>query len=226
MTVNFLHIEWVRVFDLTGKKWLLFPALLLILFGLESCKGAECAALLTSVSDTDSDCVVDTSDNCPFTYNPLQRDTDENDIGDECEDEEDVAALVTNITPPETEFLYPAPTQTTKANPATNFVPQKNCTAYSVVGCQGHLIETFESPDYRADSPYSLYNPFSTFGSLTGTCSAYNPQSPWPPALYCLDSDQTVTFIGYLSENPFVPKRLAPCPTLDQLGKPDELCQP
>lgn len=224
--MNILHIEWVRVFDLTGKKLFLFPALLLVLFALEGCKGAECGAMLTSVLDVDSDCVTDTSDNCPFTYNPLQRDTDDNDIGDECEDEESVVELLTkNNTPTETEFAYPAPTQTTKTNPITDFVPAKNCTSYSVVGCQGQLIETFESPDYHADSPYSLYNPYSTFGSLTGTCSAYNPQSPWPPALYCIDPDETVTFVGYLSENPFVPHRLAPCPTLEQLGKPDELCQ-
>lgn len=223
--MNILHIEWVCVFDLTGKKLLLLPVLLLVILGLASCKGAECGAMLTSVVDVDSDCVSDTSDNCPFTYNPLQRDTNDNDIGDECEDEEAVASLVTSVTPPETDLVYPAPIQTIETNPVTDFVPTKKCTAYSVVGCQGRIIETFESPDYHADSPYSLYNPYSTFGSLTGTCSAYNPQSPWPPALYCLDSDHVISFVGYLSENPFVPQRLAPCPTLEQLGKPDELCQ-
>lgn len=39
--------------------------------------------------DTDEDGFVDQSDNCPMTYNPLQTDLDDDQLGDVCDDDED-----------------------------------------------------------------------------------------------------------------------------------------
>jgi len=38
-----------------------------------------------SVQDSDNDTIVDAADNCPYTYNPSQLDTNNNGIGDVCE---------------------------------------------------------------------------------------------------------------------------------------------
>lgn len=189
---------------------------------LQGCKGAECAASVGSTTDVDSDCVPDASDNCPFTYNPLQRDTDDNSIGDECEDEEGVAELVKFESDPA--LIYPKP-QTEASTKTSDFQPVKNCVAYYVLGCHGHTIETFESEDRDANSADSLYNPESTFGSLTGTCSAFNDLAPWPPALYCLKQDEDLFFVGYLSSNPAINQGFSACSALSQLGKPADVCE-
>ena len=41
--------------------------------------------LLMTVSDSDSDGILNTSDNCPDTYNPNQKDSDSDGVGDACE---------------------------------------------------------------------------------------------------------------------------------------------
>ena len=50
-----------------------------------SCNGENCAATANGLDDADADCTADSSDNCPFDYNPLQADADEDGIGDQCD---------------------------------------------------------------------------------------------------------------------------------------------
>lgn len=50
------------------------------------CTGEECSATATILNDRDSDCVPDDEDNCIDTYNPNQEDSDEDDVGDDCQD--------------------------------------------------------------------------------------------------------------------------------------------
>lgn len=67
------------------KQFLLSMAVVVCCLSLAHCTGNECAATQTITSDQDSDCAVDTEDNCPFVYNPNQDDTDEDSFGDACE---------------------------------------------------------------------------------------------------------------------------------------------
>ena len=126
----------------------------LVLFTCAACKGAECAAGLPASSDLDSDCLSDSSDNCPFTYNPLQRDTDENNIGDECEDEEAIASLV--LPDPELGIMmtYPEPAESQNSRP-TQDLKQKSCGDYYLVGCHGQTIGVLTD---TANSALSLAN--------------------------------------------------------------------
>lgn len=206
-----------------------YPAktVLLILFlfvsgVLQNCKGAECAALSSSISDADSDCDPDAADNCPFTYNPLQRDTNDNSIGDECEDEEAIVSLVRPD--PATGLLvsYPKPEVQNQVFTPKLFKHRKTCVAYFVIGCHSQVIETFESVGVQ--NP--LNDKHGAFGSLTGVCSAFNPGAALPPALYCLSADEKFTLSGYLTDNPAINKRFEPCATLELLDSPAEICLP
>ena len=44
---------------------------------------------VSQVSDTDNDAVDDITDNCPSVVNPDQIDSDEDGLGDECDDDDD-----------------------------------------------------------------------------------------------------------------------------------------
>lgn len=72
-------------------KTIKFVILLLLCFPLIQCDGHECAATSTILTDQDSDCIEDASDNCPNDYNPNQEDTDEDTFGDACDEAPDNA---------------------------------------------------------------------------------------------------------------------------------------
>lgn len=69
-----------------------------ILAGLANfaCSGEECSATSSAFSDTDSDCVDDSGDNCVGFYNPDQFDGDEDGLGYICDydDTDDSIAFV------------------------------------------------------------------------------------------------------------------------------------
>lgn len=58
--------------------------------GHMACSGNECAATSDYITDIDSDCVDDSSDNCVGTYNPDQFDGDEDGIGYACDSDDTV----------------------------------------------------------------------------------------------------------------------------------------
>src|SRR3989338_5556345 len=120
--------------------------LCLVGFALQHCKGGGCAYKSPGI-DLDSDCVADTSDNCPFTYNPLQRDTDENLIGDACEADEETVSLVKEFP---NLFLKKENT--------------KDCLDYKVIGCHGRFLDLDTVDEISADS---LANPSGVFSSET-----------------------------------------------------------
>jgi hypothetical protein len=67
-------------------KKLIYSSLLIIFCSSQwACSGNECAASNDFYDDIDSDCVVDTSDNCVGTYNPSQFDGDEDGVGAACD---------------------------------------------------------------------------------------------------------------------------------------------
>lgn len=69
---------------LTLKSFILVLGLIFIANMNISCSGNECAASQDWIDDSDSDCVDDTSDNCPGIYNPTQLDSNADNIGDAC----------------------------------------------------------------------------------------------------------------------------------------------
>ena len=230
LTLSSHPLEWAPVSPSVINNITRCLLVALVLFNCAACKGAECAATLPASSDLDSDCLSDSSDNCPFTYNPLQRDTDENNIGDECEDEEAIASVI--LPDPELGLMmtYPEPTESRNTLP-TQDLKQKSCDDYYLVGCHGQTIgvltATADSPLSLANeqgrygslsSPYSLFNKRSTFGSKDGTCSAFNSDAPLPPALFCLTSTGSEKLIGYLSKNPHITQRLDSCHVLNRFG--------
>lgn len=164
-------------------------------FAFQNCKGGACA-FESPDDDLDSDCVADTGDNCPFTYNPLQRDTDDNLIGDACEADEAVvsASLIKEF---------------------------ENCSDYKVIGCHGKSLNL---DNLNSTSVDSLANPYSVFGSETGICSAFNVNAPRPPKVFCVTKDKESRFTGYLSINPDFSPRLSPCEFLEEFNDALEMC--
>lgn len=81
-----------RILNTLFALFLILGCLFLALVNT-SCSGENCAATANGLDDADADCLDDTSDNCPFDYNPLQADADENGIGDVCEGDASINAL-------------------------------------------------------------------------------------------------------------------------------------
>jgi hypothetical protein len=52
----------------------------------QACPAPPTTSITTTISDTDSDGILDNVDNCPTTCNPLQLDADSDGIGDLCDD--------------------------------------------------------------------------------------------------------------------------------------------
>lgn len=63
---------------------------------LSHCSGDECSASKNFITDIDSDCVDDSSDNCVGLYNPDQFDGDEDSVGALC-DADDTADTTTGV---------------------------------------------------------------------------------------------------------------------------------
>lgn len=208
----------------------------LFLLSLQNCKGGQCAASLTPGTDLDSDCTVDASDNCPFTYNPLQRDTDENGIGDSCEDDEAVSSALSSLSQNKISYTKP---HYDMADPSTKELHPSDfetCLGYFLVGCHGQMIGIFddvddstslfnkEGPFGDESSPYSVFNPDSTFGSENGVCSAFNATAPLPPAFYCFDESHHHQRLGYLSNNTEVRERFEPCAVFSEFENMPSFC--
>ncbi|MCP5463814.1 MAG: hypothetical protein H7A33_02190 [Deltaproteobacteria bacterium] len=68
--------------------------ILLLCVFIVGCKGgAKCGPLENALDDADSDCIPNSSDNCPFDYNPAQIDVDEDDVGSYCDQDDDDSSI-------------------------------------------------------------------------------------------------------------------------------------
>lgn len=81
--------------------------LILIFIMHTACSGGECAATSDFLTDIDSDCIDDDSDNCVGWYNPHQFDGDDDGIGAACDsdDTDSSVAAVAWIEEPEADMM-------------------------------------------------------------------------------------------------------------------------
>ena len=77
----------------TTLRVLLLPLLAVIALGLSGCKADEADSRnsnrlqTTNSNDQDNDGIKDPVDNCPLATNPAQQDTDNDGIGNACDDD-------------------------------------------------------------------------------------------------------------------------------------------
>lgn len=217
--------------------------LVLMLVAFTQCKGGLCAARDDALSDADSDCFADLSDNCPVVYNPDQFDGDEDSQGEACDsDDTDSAAALINgadfdILLSENvgfESEYITPESNTSIASALN---DSEC-QYYLVGCEGYFIGSLSvsadessmqdatSEFGNANSDYSILNPLGFYGRPSSNCSSFANDATLPPAIYCNNStDDSNTFQGYLTSNPDISAALDTCATLNGFGIDAEWCE-
>jgi len=156
-------------------KWISLTLVMLCLV-FASCKGGQkCGPGSSPLSDADSDCVADESDNCPLSYNPAQSDGDEDGVGAECDsnDADDTVAVSINSTESLLYTFYPIPEESE--------IIEKDCSPY-VIDC---------NQDYLGELNDDLLDVLEL--DQTSNCSAFNREASLPPALFC-DDDH----VGYL----------------------------
>lgn len=72
-----------------ARSFPLLTVLLLCALFLTQCKGSEkCGPGMSPLTDMDSDCVANESDNCPLIYNPDQGDGDDDGAGYWCDQDD------------------------------------------------------------------------------------------------------------------------------------------
>lgn len=222
-----------------------FTLLLAASLGLSSCKGGTCAAVISALEDADSDCVADSGDNCPLIYNPSQFDGDEDGMGYTCDvdDGDDSVGPAALVTSPfftknqnDTTTRYIAPTEVPQATVAFD-LDTNNC-SYYLVGCNDQFLG-FLNPDKDDENsianPTGVYGDFASdaaitnemgfFGRAFTSCSAFNPNAKYPPALFCESTSGEATFAGYLTESLQKPDAVPACDTLFDLGIESPACE-
>lgn len=225
------------------KMMVLF--LILMPFFLNACEGGECAATDSPLTDADSDCIEDGGDNCPLIYNPEQFDGDEDGVGVPCDsdDTDDTvgSALVTGmelglVKDVSSHISYVMPLALALSSQQDLWAPAQNG-SYYLVGCDSRYLGEL-SDDWNATlsisnpfSPYgdgasdiSLLNDFSFYGRPFTSCSAFNPEALYPPAIYHQQDDKEDKIVGYLTLNPFIAHGFNTCEVLNTLGIEVEIC--
>lgn len=169
-----------------------------------SCKGDDqCGALSNPLSDADSDCVEDTSDNCPLVYNPSQLDIDEDGVGRACDSNDNdssVAELVKSLQTIAETPLYPFPLENHKIN------QNQNCEKI-IIGCGDETIATIYNSSHFESHIIDLVDPMKSYSRKTN-CSAFWDDAEYPPAVFCMESND---FLFYISTNPQIMNRVEPC---------------
>lgn len=226
--------------------------LILMPFFLNACEGGECAATDSPLTDADSDCIEDGGDNCPLIYNPEQFDGDEDGVGVPCDsdDTDDTvgSALITGMAMglvnamDSTTAPYVAPQGSTLISPQKQLElssPSRSAPpcSYYLIGCDsnylGELNDEWDgtlsvsnpfSPYGDGQSETSILNDFAFYGRPFTSCSAFNPEALYPPALYCRQNDTKDTLAGYLTLNPFIAHSFNTCEVLSTLGIEIESC--
>lgn len=237
---------------MNSMKKICISLIIFILFFLNACKGGvKCGPGINALDDADSDCIVDESDNCPLVYNPAQVDVDEDGAGSSC-DQDDTNELVgpsysvsermlsselmANTIPELDSLEYPIPDSLHFS--AEKTLDEDQCTYY-LLGCDNQflgIINNTPSDDFsiaNADgdfgsfvSPVSIFDNFSFYGRESTSCSAFNVEAEFPPAIYCYDSSTNeLEAIGYLTLNSFIPNAINTCDVLKRLSLGHESCE-
>lgn len=195
-----------------------------------SCEGGTCAATDSPLIDADSDCLPDSSDNCPLIYNPEQFDGDEDGVGVDCDtdDTDDTVAAISADGDAEFALLgqevtpfqvadYVMPGTTTPSSGQFD----STC-SYYVIGCGDVFLGFLDvaCPVLQKN----LLRPASLFARSFAACSALNPNASFPPALFCLKPAATPKFAGYLTINSQIDAALDTCSTLQLLDIQSEIC--
>lgn len=199
-------------------------ALILSLTILVSCKGGvKCGPGEDPLTDADSDCIEDSSDNCPLDYNPDQIDTDEDEAGVACDIDDsdetvgpDYDVSETSLTLA-TQYLSPEISANKTENPSLH---NPEC-LYYLVGCGDQYLGTFENENDMA----RLFDGEGFFSKPHSSCSALDEFSKYPPMIFCDDGTLQDIFVGYLTSNPDIPHRIDTCLTLLEFGLNDSLCE-
>lgn len=185
-------------------KWSnFFLSLLIIAAATAACKGGEkCGPGSSPLSDADSDCISDESDNCPLEYNPAQADGDEDGVGFSCDsdDANDAVAVSLNDGQALMAVFYVFPDETIMTQPSSS------C-PLSIINCNHEFLGQI------SQEGLSLAGDAESFFADSSPCSAFNPNATLPPALFC-GSD----FAGYLTVNPDIPDTINPCEALENLA--------
>lgn len=232
----------MKLFKPSSKSPFATVLLLTTALTLASCKGGElCGPGSDPVTDSDGDCVDNDTDNCPIDFNGGQVDLDEDGVGVPCDsdDTDDTVALVQELdTNPEQTLLSPRSFFSAYALPlSADSAPRlrldlnaADC-AYYLVSCDGHFLGNlnadandeasvaFEPGLYgSAGSDVSILNPLGFYGRSFTSCSAFNADAPYPPAIVCHKSSGTQELTGYLTTNDAIQDRVDSCDLLTALG--------
>lgn len=232
-------------FKMISKTLLAFTLLLFF----AACKGGElCGPNSDPVTDSDGDCVENTSDNCPVDFNSGQIDLDEDGVGVPCDSDDtvDTVALVQGLdTNYEQALLAPLSYFVAYATPLTSDssvrleldMNSSRC-AYYLVSCDGHFIGNlnadlddedsivFEPGQYgNSDSDASILNSLGFYGRSFTSCSSFNKDAPYPPAVICHNSSDEHELAGYLTTNRAIQDRVDSCRLIKDLGLSHPECE-
>lgn len=230
-------------FKMLSKTFIAFALIL----ALTACKGGElCGPASDPVTDSDGDCVVNTSDNCPVDFNGGQIDLDEDGVGVPCDadDSDDTVALVQELDASPELLLTPQSYFSAYALPFVSDSSQRlefdinsgEC-IYYLVSCDGRFLGNLnaDSDDEisivsepglygSAGSDISVLNPLGVYGRSFTTCSAFNEEAPYPPAVICHNANGTHELTGYLTINRAIQDRLDSCDLILELGLTHPAC--
>lgn len=197
---------------------LMVPLLILV-----SCKGGvKCGPGEDALTDADSDCIADDSDNCPLDYNPDQVDTDEDEAGLACDIDDsdesvgpdyDVSETTLTLA---TQYLSPKISENAVDDPLLN---NTEC-LYYLVGCGDQYLGTFDN----AQDMSWLFDGINFFSKSHSACSSLDEFANYPPMIFCDDGTFQDIFVGYLTVNPEIPNGIDTCSILSQLDLNFELC--
>lgn len=132
-------------------------------------------------------------DNCPFTYNPDQIDSNQNGLGDACD-------------------VY-VPMGTTLWAQDGTFLGNVNSNAFD----SNSLANSFGTYGNRFN-PLSIWNSFGLYGSTFGLYSPWNTMTTTPPIIY-----QDGVAIMYVTANSFITPRIHPNELALLMGRTDVL---
>ena len=196
-------------------KKLFFIGLIIIGLNTAACKGgAKCGPSVDPLSDADSDCLIDSSDNCPLSYNPAQFDGDEDGVGNICDSDDADDTVGTTTAVSDSAFLqlgldaegYVFPEDA--GDMKIYDLDDPDC-EYYIISCDNQWLGWADNDDSLADS----FNEVSTYARSFAACSALNDEAKYPPAVFC-DKGDEVYFSGYLTTNPDIHYGMDSCEAL------------
>lgn len=224
-----------------NRSFLCLALFCAVLFFINCKGGTKCGPGSDPLTDADSDCVEDESDNCPLMYNPSQIDADDDGIGAECDidDSDDTVGNTESVM--DSTFLqdsaWPDYITPDAWNLGEDFSldiesPQK---IYYLINCQNQFVGlvntdtqdllSIANPTGYFGSPLSPVSIFYTSDEQELTCSAFYEHALAPPLLNAYHKDVLEHFsLGYVTFNPAIEPGANTCDVLEILGVETEFC--